>query len=250
MPFTINKDNFMDQNQTLRAIIFRERVYLVCAAIFISSLVTGNLIFQKFFYWTIHVFSFEYTFEISVGILPYPVTFLVTDIVSEIYGERRSNQVVFAGFVANLYMLLIVLIALALPQTVWSPVSNEMFGQVFGLSPAAVFASICAYLIAQLLDVRLFHFWKRLTNGKHLWLRNNASTICSQFVDTFTVILLLCIFGVIEWERFEGLVANGFFFKVIMALLDTPIIYAVVWYLQKKMHLKPGEELPDDQVLA
>ena len=240
----------MTQPQTLQAIVFRERVYLVCAAIFITSLVTGNLIFQKFFFWTINVFGWEYTFEISVGILPYPVTFLVTDIVSEIYGSRRANQLVVSGFIANLFMMLIVLIALAVPQTVWSPVSSETFVQVFGLSPAAVFASICAYLIAQLLDVRLFHFWKRLTNGNHLWLRNNASTICSQFVDTFTVITLLCIFGVIEWNRFEALVANGFFFKVIMALLDTPIIYAVVWYLRKKMHLKPGEELPHDQVLA
>lgn len=239
----------MDSQQTFRALVFRERVYLICAAIFISSFVTGNLIFQKFFYWSLAIAEWEYLFELSVGILPYPVTFLVTDIISEIYGKRRATQLVITGFIANLFSMAIVLIALVLPQTEWSPVSNELFTTVFGLSPLAVVASLCAYLAAQLVDIRLFHFWKTLTKGKHLWLRNNASTICSQFIDTFTVILLLCVFGIIEWNLFWGLVINGFLFKLLIALLDTPLIYLFVWFLRKNMNLKPGEELPENQVL-
>lgn len=241
----------MDSQQSYRALVFRERVYLVCAAIFISSFVTGNLIFQKFFYWTIIDLSdWKYVFELSVGILPYPITFLITDLVSEIYGSRRATQLVVTGFIANLFSMAIVLIAITLPQTEWSPVSSEMFLTVFGLSPAAVVASLCAYLAAQLVDIRLFHFWKRFTKGKHLWLRNNASTVCSQFIDTFTVILLLCIFQVLEWELFWGLVINGFLFKLLIALIDTPFIYLIVWYLRGSMHLKPGEELPENQVLV
>lgn len=240
----------MIEKKDIRAVLFQERVYLICAAIFISSLIIGNLIFQKFFYWTVSIFSFEYTFEISVGILPYPITFLVTDIVSEIYGVRRANQVVFSGFIASLFMILVILAAQTVPQTSWSPVSDDTFNLVFGMSSAAVFSSMCAYLFAQFVDIRLFHFWKRLTNGKHLWLRNNASTVCSQFIDTFTVILLLCIFGVIEWERFGGLVLNGFLFKLIVALLDTPLIYLCVWYLRKSMNLKMGEEVSFQQSLA
>ena len=106
----------------------------------------------------------------------------------------------------------------------------------------AVFASMVAYLIAQFIDIRIFHFWKRLTKGKHLWLRNNGSTIISQLVDTASVLFLLCITGVIEWSRFPGLLENGFIFKVMVAFLDTPLFYLGVWYLKPKVHDDPDEK--------
>lgn len=86
-------------------------------------------------------------------------------------------------------------------------------------------------------------FWKRVTKGKHLWLRNNFSTFSSQFIDTFTVVSLLCIFKVLPWNLFYGLVVSGFLFKVMIAMLDTPLLYAVVFILRKKFGLKPGEEI-------
>ena len=101
------------------------------------------------------------------------------------------------------------------------------------------------YLIAQYGDVRVFHFWKRLTNGKHLWLRNNASTMFSQLIDTMTVILLLCFFNVIPWPSFWMMVANGFLFKVFFAAFDTPIIYFLCGLLRKKYSLKFGETIAD-----
>ena len=116
---------------------------------------------------------------------------------------------------------------------------------MFGLSAAAVFASMIAYLFTQYVDVRLFHFWKKLTNGKHLWLRNNASTIFSQFIDTFSVLFLLCSFNVIDWERFSILLLNGFLFKVIFAAIDTPLFYFFSWYLKKKFNLGENEEIVD-----
>ena len=207
----------------------RDRLFLILAGIFIASLVSCNLIFQKFFSWT--PFGL-YTFEISVGILPYPITFLVTDIISELYGKRKADQVVISGLVASVFVSLLVLLANAVPQTSWSPVSNETFSAVFGLNGPAVFASMVAYLSAQFIDIRIFHFWKKMTNGRHLWLRNNGSTIASQLVDTGAVLLLLCSFDVIAWERFGGLLVNGFLFKMLIALLDTPLFYAAVWYLK------------------
>ena len=181
-------------------------LYLILAGIFIASLVSCNLIFQKFFQVDIWVpFIGTYTFEQSVGLLPYPITFIVTDIISEIYGRKKANQVVTAGLVASLFMLLVVTISDFMPATSWSPVSSDTFHQVFGLSGAAVFASMMAYLFAQYVDIRIFHFWKRLTNGKHLWLRNNASTIFSQFIDTFSVLFLLCMFNVLSWDIFSTL---------------------------------------------
>lgn len=217
-----------------------QRIYLVLGALFITSLVVSNLIFQKFFFWD---FFGIYTFEISVGILPYPVTFLITDIISEIYGKKKANQIVTTGIFASLFSLLIVFTANQVPATSWSPVDNGLFEKVFGATAIAVFASMMAYLLAQYVDIQLFHFWKRLTKGRHLWLRNNFSTFLSQFVDTFSVLFLLCSFNKIAWDQFGNLLLSGFLFKVIVAALDTPFFYAAVYGLRKRFALERGEEL-------
>ena len=219
-------------------------LYLILSGIFIASLVSCNLIFQKFFEIEIWLpFVGNYAFSQSVGLLPYPITFLVTDIISEIYGKERANQVVTSGLVASIFMLIVVSCADIIPMASWSPVDSDTFHKVFGLSAAAVFASMMAYLFAQYVDIRIFHFWKRLTNGKHLWLRNNASTIFSQFIDTSSVLFLLCFFGVIGWERFGILLLNGFLFKVFFAAFDTPFVYMIVYYLRKEFNLKENEDL-------
>ena len=201
----------------------------------------SNLIFQKFFYWD---FFGLYRFEISVGILPYPITFLITDIISEVYGKKRANQVVTTGIFASFFSLLIVYISDIVPATSYSPINDALFSKVFGATAIAVFASMMAYLLAQYIDIQIFHFWKRVTKGKHLWLRNNFSTFTSQFVDTFTVLLLLCSFGKIDWDLFGGLLLSGFLFKVLVAMLDTPFLYLAVFALRKKFNLKEAEELP------
>jgi uncharacterized integral membrane protein (TIGR00697 family) len=216
------------------------KIYLVLATLFITSLVVSNLIFQKFFSWD---FFGIYTFEISVGILPYPITFLVTDLISEIYGKKKANQVVTAGIFASFFSLLIIYVSDVVPATPWSPVDDSMFTKVFGFSVIAVFSSMIAYLLAQFVDIRIYHYWKRLTKGRHLWLRNNFSTVTSQFLDTFSVLFLLCSFGVIEWSLFSILLLNGFLFKVLVALLDTPILYVTVHYFRTKFNLKVGEEI-------
>ena len=213
---------------------FKDRFYLILAGIFIASLVSCNLIFQKFFTWT--PFGL-YTFELSVGILPYPITFLVTDLISELYGKKKADQVVISGLIASVFVMGVVLLANYVPNTSWSPVNNELFEKVFGLQGPAVFASMIAYLSAQFIDVRVFHFWKKLTKGKHLWLRNNGSTFVSQFVDTAAVLILLCSAGVIEWSRFWPLLENGFLFKIMVALIDTPIIYGVIHLLKGKIEI-------------
>jgi uncharacterized integral membrane protein (TIGR00697 family) len=205
----------------------------------------SNLIFQKFFYWyPFHIEIFETKlFEISVGILPYPITFLITDLISEIYGKKRANQIVVVGIFASFFSMLIVYIANAVPATDWSPVNDTIFKTVFGATAIAVFASMMAYLLAQFIDIQIYHFWKRRTKGKHLWLRNNFSTFLSQFVDTFTVLILLCSFGKIGWDRFTGLLIAGFIFKVLIAVLDTPFLYLGVYLFRKRFHLKVNEEI-------
>ena len=221
-----------------------EYLYIILASVFIASLVSCNLIFQKFFQIEIWLpFVGSYYFEQSVGLLAYPVTFLVTDIISEIYGENKANQVVTSGLFASLFMLLVVTVSDLIPMAPWSPVDSTTFSKVFGLSGAAVLASMSAYLVAQYIDIRVFHFWKRITKGKHLWLRNNASTMFSQFVDTFSVLFLLCIFDVIAWDKFSILLLNGFLFKVFFAAFDTPIVYVLTYFIRRKFNLKFGEEV-------
>jgi uncharacterized integral membrane protein (TIGR00697 family) len=230
---------------TLKDKLLAQRIYLFLGALFITSLVVSNLIFQKFFYWypvDVEFFGSR-LFEVSVGILPYPITFLITDLVSEIYGKKRANDVVIAGIFASFFSMLIIYTANAVPATPWSPVQDDLFTTVFGSTAIAVFASMMAYLLAQFVDIHIYHFWKNLTKGKYLWLRNNFSTFSSQFVDTATVLLLLCSFGKIEWDRFLGLLTAGFIFKVIIAAIDTPFLYLGVYAFKKRFNLKVNEEI-------
>ena len=222
-----------------------QRIYMLLGALFITSLVVSNLIFQKFFYWypfDIEVFGSK-LFVVSVGILPYPITFLITDLISEIYGKKRANQVVVTGIFASLFSVLIVFVADIVPAVPDSPIDDALFSNVFGRTILAVGASMTAYLCAQFVDIQIYHFWKRLTKGRHLWLRNNFSTWLSQFVDTLSVVLLLCLFKVLPWSLFTGLLISGFLFKVFVALCDTPFMYLGVYLFKKRFNLKDNEEI-------
>ncbi|MDO6760994.1 queuosine precursor transporter [Tamlana sp. 2_MG-2023] len=230
---------------SLRDKLAAQRIYLLLGGLFITSLVVSNLIFQKFFYWhpiDIEIFGSK-LFEISVGVLPYPITFLITDLISEIYGKKRANDVVVVGIFASLFSLLIIHVSSLVPATPWSYVDDTMFNTVFGNTSIAVFSSMITYLFAQFIDIQIYHFWKRLTFGKHLWLRNNFSTWFSQFIDTFTIVFLLCSFGIIEWENFKGLVLSGFLFKVLIAACDTPFLYLGVFLFRKRFRLKVNQEI-------
>jgi uncharacterized integral membrane protein (TIGR00697 family) len=213
-----------------------ERIYLILAGLFIAALVACNLIFQKFFNWEVSLFGWSYTFQLSVGILPYPLTFLVTDILSEIYGKARATWVVTCGLFASVFVLGLVLLADAVNATPWSPVDDPTFHRVFGPSWIGITASLGAYLAAQYMDIRFFLFWRRLTRGRHLWLRNNASTITSQVLDTAAVNGLLIAMGAagMTWDLFPALFWNGVLFKWAVALADTPLFYAAVLILKKK----------------
>ena len=171
---------------------FKDRFYILLAGIFIASLVTCNLIANKFV--TVNL-GFK-VFIISAGILPYPLTFLVTDLISEIYGQKKANLVVFSGFVASIFVLSFLWLGAQFNSIPNSIVNDFTYNTVFQNAWRLITASMVAYLFAQFIDVRVFHFWKKLTNGKHLWLRNNGSTIASQLIDTTLVISILFVRGI------------------------------------------------------
>ena len=117
-----------------------------------------------------------------------------------------------------------------------SPVNDQTYNLVFQNAWRVIAASMIAYLFAQFIDVRIFHFWKRLTKGKHLWLRNNGSTLLSQLVDTTLVVSILFV-GVWSTDQIFGAILDGWLFKMIMALIDTPIIYGIIYLLKGKIDI-------------
>ncbi|NEN23076.1 queuosine precursor transporter [Cryomorpha ignava] len=213
-------------------------LYLLLAGLFITALVACNLIANKFV--TVDL-GFK-TFIVSAGVLPYPITFLITDILSEIYGRKKTNLVVYVGFFASMFVLLILYLGSSFPSIPTSLVTDADYNTVFQSSWRVILASMVAYLFAQLIDVRLFHFWKRLTKGKMLWLRNNASTILSQLVDT-TLVVLVLFAGRLSFDTMGDYILDGWFFKVICALADTVFIYFFVWLIKRKFKLKVHQEL-------
>ena len=215
-----------------------ERLYYILGALFITALITCNLIANKF----VSIDLGFKVFVISAGVIPYPITFLITDILSELYGQKRTTQVVLAGLVASVFVLFILWLGAQFPSIDGSIVDDAMYNAVFQNAWRVIAASMLAYLFAQLIDVRLFHFWKKLTNGKKLWVRNNFSTILSQGVDT-TMVVLVLFAGVESWSTMGGYITDGWLFKIIFAAFDTIIIYLIMFWARRYFKLSVGEEI-------
>ena len=216
---------------------FIDQFYIILAGIFIASLVTCNLIANKFV--TVDL-GFK-VFIVSAGILPYPLTFLVTDLISELYGQRKANLGVFSGFIASMFVLLFLWLGSQFEAIPGSIVNDSTYNSVFQNAWRLIAASMVSYLFAQFVDVRIFHFWKKLTNGKHLWLRNNGSTVASQLVDSTLVICILFV-GVWETDQILSATRDGWLFKMLMALIDTPIIYGIIHLLKGRIDIADIEE--------
>ena len=219
-----------------------ERLYLLLAGVFLGALVMTNAIAGKFFV--------LFGQELSAGIIAYPVTFLCTDLISELYGRKRATLVVKVGFVVSVFVTAVVWIANVAPIYDRSPVTDEAFNMVFGLLPGIVFGSMIAYLIAQFFDVQIFEFWRNLTNGRHLWLRNNGSTILSQMVDTVLVVTIALVIWpqidanpattALDTETWWGIVVGQYLFKMGIALFDTPIFYLCTAVFQRWIAAEPA----------
>ena len=201
-------------------------VFLVLSGFFLASLVLANAMVFKFVDIPL---PFVGLVTVSAGVLPYPVTFLCTDLISELYGKKRANALVITGFVISVYMLLLLLLGRALPVShLQDEAIQEHYMAVFGQSARAIFGSMVAYLLAQLIDVRLYHFWRKLTSDKHLWLRNNGSTMLSQLIDTTAVVTIL-FYGVWPLTQIGGVILASYAYKLLVAAADTPLMYLGTW---------------------
>ena len=227
----------------------RERVFLVLSGLFLGSLAMLNILgISRFLIIASWDSTFgltwgewgEISFAVAVGVLPYPITFLCTDLISELYGQSRASFVVWVGVILNLWVVFILWIGGILPGT-----DSPEFFHIRSLTFGSVLASMVAYLAAQFSDVHIFHFLKSLTKGKHLWLRNNGSTLLSQLVDSTAVILITHFYanalpinsGQSVNQQLILFILTGYIFKVAVALLDTGPFYIGVHYLRKYLKI-------------
>ncbi len=197
----------------------------ILLGIFVAAIVSANLLGTK-----IADFSF---FVASVGILVYPITFLITDMVEEVFGREKVKSFVLAGFIANVFILLYVLLSVWLPPAS-RYASNQEFLAVFNPSIRIIIASLTAFVIAQYHDIIAFEFWKKKTRGRFLWLRNNASTIVSQFLDS-TIFMFIAFYLVtpkFTADFIFALIIPYWILKIMVALFDTPFVYLGVWWLR------------------
>ncbi len=238
----------------------RQRLFLILSGIFLGTLAMLNILgISRFLDLSFDVFGITIPMVVAIGVLPYPVTFICTDLISELYGEKKAHDMVWVGVLLNAWVIFLLWLGGVLPGFDLDPNGQPLidaagreptFFEIRELAFGAVAASMIAYLAAQLCDVRLFHFWKRLTNGKHLWLRNNASTMVSQIVDTTAVILVTHFYAAALpvnadeplWPQLMVFIASGYVFKLVVAALDTGPIYLAVAYLRPWLGLKENEE--------
>jgi len=230
----------------------RDALFLTLSGVFLTSLVLGNVIGTTKF---VTIFSLDlpswlqaltpelvrngsnYTMSVPAGVVAYPFTFLATDLISELFGRKRAQMLVWVGFGMNVFMLLLMSINHWLPNSSGVSGGLDLFEGVYQFMVGNTIASMIAYLIAQSVDVRLYHFWKRLTKGKHLWLRNNASTTVSQLVDSTAIITILYLAGNLG-DAIDNvgaviiLILNSYLFKFLFALFDTPLMYLGVRLLK------------------
>ncbi len=217
---------------------FREKLYLMLSGIFIVSLCLGNVIgITKFV--VIPVPYFE-DLIIPAGLLAYPFTFLATDLICELYGKDRAQHLVWTGFLLNIFILFLMWMGHILPDASGISGATSTFESVYEFMKPNVIASMVAYLIAQSIDVKLFHFWKRFTKGKHLWLRNLGSTLGSQVIDTVCILTILFYTNnlgpdVTNLTILVGLMLKSYAFKFLFALIDTPFFYLGVYLLKGKV---------------
>jgi hypothetical protein len=198
-----------------------EKAFIILLSLFVGSLTIASVLASKI----INVFGFF----VPAGILAYSITFICTDVISEIWGKERANAAVWGGFMALIAVLIMVRIGLVWPRApFWN--QEEAFQSILGSTSRIILASFIAYLVSQFHDVWAFHFWKKLTGGSYLWLRNNLSTAVSQFIDS-SLFITIAFYGVMPiWP----LIFGQWVIKFAIAILDTPVVYLMVWLLKRQ----------------
>lgn len=233
----------------------QQKLFVVCSAVFLTALVIAEATASKFFTamdlpFTIAILGERFDRVImTAGVIAFPITFIVTDVMNEYFGKRGIRFVTFVGMAMIVFEFIILQIAMAVPVDEISPVSQEAFTSVFGASTRVIFGSLVAYIVGQLADITLFHWLRKLTAGRHLWLRATGSTFGSQFLDTF-IVLVVAFAGTLSIQSIIAITIFNYAYKFVIAVIITPVIYAAHWMMDLYLGHDVAQKLIEESAEA
>ena len=225
-----------------------QKLFVVCTAVFVTALVVAEATASKFFTafdlpFAISIFGVEFDSVImTAGVIAFPVTFIVTDLLNEYYGKSGIRFVTFVGMAMIIFEFGLLQIAMGVPTASISPVPADAFNTVFGASGRIILGSLVAYLIGQLADITLFHWLRRLTEGRMLWLRATGSTFGSQFLDTI-IVLTVAFAGQLRFQEILAITLFNYSYKFIIAIIITPVIYLFHWVMDRYLGHETATEM-------
>lgn len=219
----------------------KTQLFVVLAGLFITCLLVGDITGGKLF--DVPLFGWR-TVTLSVGMLPFPVTFLLTDLLNEFYGKKAARFVTWTGFGMALLAFALIEVAIAVPWAPftraadWAGVNAGAFDNVFAGSKRILFASMIAYLVAQFTDIGVFNVLKRLTQNRLLWLRATGSTVVSQLIDT-VLVQVIAWYGLLTAGQIADIALGSYIMKLLVAVALTPVVYAGHALLQRQLRIDP-----------
>ncbi len=213
----------------------KDLIYILLAGFFITNAIMGEMIGGKL----IQIGPFT----LSIGIIPWPVVFLTTDLINEYYGRKGVRRLTFLTAGLIVYAFILLFMGMQTGAASFSPVNDEAFNKVFGQSMWIIVGSITAFLCSQLLDVIVFLAIKKRTGSKMLWLRATGSTVISQLIDTFIVAgIAFWLPGKLTFMEYINTSATGYTAKLLIAIAITPLIYIGHYFIERYL----GEEKPNN----
>lgn len=227
-----------------------QKLYVVCASIFVTALVVAEATAGKLFVafelpFSVHLFGETFDqFVMTAGVIAFPITFIITDLLNEYYGKSGIRFVTFIGMAMVVFEFALLQAAMAVPPLPNGPLPEEAFDAVFGLSTWIIVGSLTAYLLGQLTDITLFHWLRRLTEGRYLWLRATGSTFGSQFIDTFVVLFVAFYLpGQMSIQTVLAITLFNYLYKFVVAVVITPLIYLAHWVMDLYLGPETAEAL-------
>ena len=199
----------------------RIRLYTILSAVFLSALILAEITGGKLI--ALPALG-GMSFAITMGVLPFPITFIITDLINEYFGRAGIRFITFVGMGAVLLVLLLLRLDMIIPAAPVSPIDDRSFNIVFGFSTRIIIGSLIAYLVSQLVDISVFHLVRSRTGLRMFWLRATGSTLVSQFIDSFLV-LYIAFIGTLPMGEIGTISAANYAYKAIIAIITTPLLY-------------------------
>jgi uncharacterized integral membrane protein (TIGR00697 family) len=219
----------------------RDVVYLALAGFFVTNAILGELTGGK-------LFTFG-PFTLSIGVIPWPVVFIATDLINEYFGRDGVKRLTFMTIALIVYAFVVIFLAIQVPSAPFSPVTDAQFLAVFGQSLWIIVGSVIAFAVSQLVDVAVFWLVRHKTGARFLWMRATGSTVVSQLIDSIVVIgIAFWLPGKIKTSEFLTVAASNYSFKLIVALGITPLLYLGHTAIDQFLGAEEAHELIEQSV--